>query len=168
MSFSPRYLLLAVIAIGVIGVIAVIIFFLSRKRNTPATFAPWEAPENSGSTADAFTRNNGFSKIFINGGAPSGNEMGTISVDGRSFSLLYSDAPIEITVLTGRRHVVVEGGVYGDARIDRYIDFGPDDVWTVDMPGANDADVIRHQMISSYEYKKALSDAGYSVTKVQL
>ncbi len=165
MSFLFRYLLLAVVAIGII---AVIIFFLSRKRNTPTTFAPWEAPENNGAVADAFSRNNGFSKIFINGGAPSGNEMGTISVDGRALSLLYSDAPIEITVLTGRHHVVVEGGVYGNARIDRYIDFGPSDVWTVDMPGANDPDVIRHQMISSYEYKKALSDAGYSVTKVQL
>ena len=94
--------------------------------------------------------------------------MGKISVDGNSMSVLYTDAPVEITISAGRHHVVVEGGVYGDACIDRYIDFDILDVWTVDLPGGDDADVIRHQMISSAEYRRALSDSGFRVTRKHL
>ncbi len=108
----------------------------------------------------------GTSKIFVNGGAPlSGNKMGRITVDGKSLSLLYTDAPIEITLPAGRHHVVVEGGVAGDARIDRYIELDASDVWTIDMPGAGDADVIRHQIIDFSEYRSALSMSGFSVTR---
>lgn len=111
----------------------------------------------------------GTSTIFINGGAPaSGNTMGKLSVDGNSMTLLYSELPLEISISSGRHHIVVEGGTYGDARIDRFIDFGALDVWTVDLPGRNDADVIRHQMISFSEYRNALSTSGFHVTRKQL
>ena len=109
------------------------------------------------------------SKIFVNGGQPaSGNIMGTLYVDGKALPLRYTDAPIEISVSAGRHHIVVEGGIYGDARIDRIMDLGVTDVWTVDMPGGNDADVIRHQLISSSEYRSALSQAGYRPTRKSL
>lgn len=111
----------------------------------------------------------GTTKIFVNGGMPSsGNTMGKIIVDGKSLSLLYTDAPIEITIPAGSHHIVVEGGIFGDARIDRVIQLGASDVWTVDLPGGNDDDVIRHQKISYSEYRRALSDAGFTVTKKHL
>ena len=91
-----------------------------------------------------------------------------ISVDGNSMSILYTEAPLEITIAEGNHHIVVEGGRYGDARIDRNINFDILDVWTVDMPGADDADVIRHQMISSSEYRSALSSSGFRVTRKTL
>ena len=108
-------------------------------------------------------------KIFINGGAPaSGNEMGRISVDGKRLALLYTDAPIEISVSAGRHHIIIEGGHYGDARVDRAVDFGTSNVLTVDMPGGDDDDLIRHQMISYTEYSQAVRDCGFRVTKKYL
>ena len=143
-------------------VIAKIIKKLGMGAAVAAAAAQSDAQEYSSGSG-------GTSTIFINGGAPaSGNTMGKISVDGNSLTILYSEAPVEITISTGRHHVIVEGGIYGDARIDRFIDFGSLDVWTVDMPGGNDADVIRHQMIGYSEYRRALSDSNFHVTKKQL
>ncbi|MBE6903204.1 MAG: hypothetical protein E7480_01180 [Ruminococcaceae bacterium] len=162
-------ILLPVAIIG--GVIFLIVFLIkgAKKKGSDTNYVSLSHTETSTTTTTSTSSSySGTSKIFINGGAPSGNTMGKISVDGKSLSVLYTDAPIEITIPTGRHHVVVEGGVYGDARIDRYIDFGVLDVWTVDLPGRDDADVIRHQMISSSEYRRALSDSGYHVTKKYL
>ena len=115
------------------------------------------------------TYSGGPAKIFVNGGAPaSGNVMGTLYVDGKSLSLRYTDAPIEISVSSGKHHIVIEGGLYGDARLDRTVDFGSNNVLTVDMPGGDDADVIRHQMISYAEYSRAVRDCGFTVTRKSL
>ena len=159
-----------ILTIAVIcGVIAIPVILLVKRKNKDVPSAPamerqTETPATSYTAPSACT-----SKIFVNGGAPSsGNKMGTLTVDGKSLSLLYTDAPIEITVPAGRHHVVVEGGVVGDARIDRVIELGILDVWTVDMPGAGDADVIRHQKIGISEYRRALSEAGFHVTRKDL
>ena len=53
----------------------------------------------------------------------------------------------------------------GDARVDRFIQLGAEDVWTVDLPGGNDADLIRHQIIHISEYRKAIATANYQVNK---
>lgn len=168
-------LICAVVAIPIV-VILVLVVKSAKKRNSieapevPAPAAPVEAPAAPKTPVappkPASSEAPSTSTIFINGGAPaSGNTLGKISVDGKSLTVRYTDVPLEITIPTGRRHVVVEGGVYGDARIDRFIDFGLLDVWTVDMPGGNDADVIRHQMIGYSEYKQALRESGFQVTK---
>ena len=62
----------------------------------------------------------------------------------------------------------VEGGHVGDARIDRFIELGVNDVWTVDLPGGDDADLIRHQIIHISEYRNAISVSGYRVNKKYL
>lgn len=150
------------------GIVLLIVFLIKglKKNNNVQTEDSATKTQAYTSATSSATSYSGTSKIFVNGGKPlSGSKMGTLSVDGKSISLYYTDAPIEITIPTGRHHIVVEGGVAGDARIDRFIEFGVLDVWTVDMPGGNDADVIRHQMISSSEYRRALSDAGFHVTK---
>lgn len=157
-------LMAAVIGVIVIGVVVIVAIIAKKRKAVEFTMpiTPVDAPASSSGSRGTAT-------IFINGGAPaSGNAMGKISVDGNSLSVLYSEVPVEITIPTGRHHVVVEGGRYGDARIDRYIDFDVLDVWTVDMPGRNDADVIRHQMIGYSEYRRALSDSGFRVTRKQL
>lgn len=151
------------------GIVLLIVFIVKGARNKGADADAAPAEPVASATPASSSSSGGTSTIFINGGAPSsGNTMGKISVDGKSLSVLYTDAPVEITIPTGRHHVVVEGGVYGDARIDRFIDFGVLDVWTVDLPGGDDDDLIRHQMISYSEYRRALSDAGYRVTKKHL
>lgn len=157
----------------VIGGIVLLIVFLIKgaKKNNDADSAPaaTEAPAARSSSSSSSSSSGGNSQIFINGGAPASSDvMGKISVDGKELTLLYTDAPIEITIPAGRHHVVVEGGHYGDARIDRSIDFGVLDVWTVDMPGADDDDLIRHQMISYSEYRSALSSSGFTVTRKRL
>ncbi len=115
------------------------------------------------------TYSGGPAKIFVNGGLPaSGNVMGTLYVDGKRLELKYTDAPIEISVASGKHHIVIEGGHYGDARVDRTVDFGVTDVLTVDMPGGDDADVIRHQMVSYSEYSRAVRDCGFTVTRKSL
>lgn len=125
-------------------------------------------PETQTETAVS-SYSGGTAKIFVNGGAPaSGNQMGTLYVDGKSLSLRYTDAPIEIFVSSGKHHIVIEGGRYGDARVDRTVDFGAADVLTVDMPGGDDADVIRHQMIGYAEYSRAVRDCGFTVTRKYL
>ena len=157
-----RILLVVAAVVGVGAIIAKIIKALGMGAAAATAAAAQDDTQESSSGSGTAT-------IFINGGAPaSGNTMGKISVDGNTMPILYSDLPLEITISTGRHHIVVEGGVYGDARIDRYMDFGILDVWTVDMPGKNDADVIRHQMIDYSQYRRALSDAGFYVTKKQL
>ena len=160
-----------ILTIAVIcGVIALPVILLVKRKNknvpnVPAMERPTEPPATSSYTPTSV----GTSKIFVNGGAPSsGNKMGTLTLNGKSLSLLYTDAPIEITVPAGRHHVVVEGGIVGDARIDRVIELGILDVWTIDMPGAGDADVIRHQKIGISEYRRALSEAGFRVTEKSL
>lgn len=165
------------------GGIILLIFFLVKGRKKTSepdntdieTLDEEETPEESDPTPvnsqpepskPAESSYTGTSKIFVNGGAPaSGSKMGKVSVDGTPVYIYYNEAPVEITISAGRHHVVVEGGVYGDARIDRFIDFGVTDVWTVDLPGGDDADVIRHQMISTSEYRSALSTSGFQVTK---
>ena len=161
-------LICAVIAIPVV-VILVLVKKNAKKQNdaevpkAPAPAAP-EVPVAPPKPATSEAPST--STIFINGGVPaSGNTLGKISVDGRALAVRYTDVPLEITIPAGRHHVVVEGGICGDARIDRFIDFGSFDVWTVDMPGGSDADVIRHQMISYSEYRQALRESGFCVTK---
>ncbi len=164
------YLVLLALAVGAIALIVKAVKKLSKSNYTgavtPLTHVPTESASSSSSSTSSYR---GTAKIFINGGAPaSGNVMGRISVDGNSMSILYTEAPLEITIAEGNHHIVVEGGRYGDARIDRNINFDILDVWTVDMPGADDADVIRHQMISSSEYRSALSSSGFRVTRKTL
>lgn len=158
----------------VIGLIVFLIVFLVKslrkkdytQEEPKATETP-SAP--AAKTSSASSGYSGTSKIFVNGGSPaSGDKLGTISVDGKSLTVLYSEAPLEITVSAGTHHVVVEGGVYGDARIDRSINLGVLDVWTIDLPGGDDADLIRHQMISSSEYRSSLSRMGLTVTRRSL
>ena len=159
---SLRFLIFLAIGVAVIGgVIAILIGTLGKKKNSqvPTYYANPNsyAPASSGSNT---------SKIFINSGVPFSNgAIGNISIDGKTMPLLYGEMPLEITIPTGRHHVIVEGGVYGDARIDRIIDFGLLDVWTVDLPGKNDPDYIRHQMISYSEYTKALVSSNFHITK---
>ena len=156
------------------GIILLIVFLVkSKKSKTDDVQTDASVPETQNeaptASADSASSYSGTSKIFVNGGMPSsGNTMGKITVDGKSLSLLYTDAPIEITIPAGSHHIVVEGGVYGDARIDRVMELGASDVWTVDMPGGDDEDVIRHQKISYSEYRKALSDSGFTVTRKQI
>lgn len=158
-----RYLLILAVVAGVIAIVAK----LSKKRKGDTQVVPVRTTYSE--TPRTNSRVDSTSTIFINGGAPaSGNNMGTITVDGKTLTVRFTEAPLEITITAGKHHVVVEGGVYGDARIDRTIDFGPYDVWTVDLPGANDADVIRHQMIGYSEYKRALTDSNFNVTKREL
>ncbi len=77
--------------------------------------------------------------------------------------------PIEIAIESGKHYVIIEGGQRGDARIDRGIDFGANDVLTVDMPGfRDDKDVIRFQIISQAEYRRALTDCRFTVTRKAL
>lgn len=173
MSYPYLKLLLVVLVVGaVIGGIVALIRAMTKNAKSQgggSYSAPAATPYTPTSSDSPSSSSGGTSTIFINGGAPSsGNVMGKISVDGRSLSILYTEAPLEIAISAGRHHVIVEGGLYGDARIDRAIDFGALDVWTVDMPGADDADVIRHQMIGYADYCRALSDAGYRVTKKRL
>lgn len=165
MTYIPLLRILIILAAAA-GVGAIIAKIAKKGKDVPPVILSRAADQND--TPEYSSSSGGTAAIFINGGAPSGNKMGTISVDGRSLDILYTEAPLEITIPTGRHHVVVEGGVQGDARIDRYIDFGVLDVWTVDMPGRNDVDVIRHQMIDYSEYRRALSDSGFHVTKKQL
>ncbi len=154
-------IMLAAAAGGIAVIVKLVKKFIIGAAAVSAATTPSDAPVSSVS--------GGTSTIFINGGAPaSGNVMGKISVDGNSLSVLYSENPLEISISAGRHHVVVEGGTYGDARIDRFIDFGALDVWTVDLPGKNDTDVIRHQMISFSEYRSALNSSGFRVTRKQL
>ena len=163
--FDPFAFLRILLTLAVVGgVIVLPVVLLTKRKNNILPDAP-----DTGKQAEVSSSSSGTATIFVNGGAPSsGNKMGTLTVDGKSISLLYTDAPIEITVPTGRHHVVVEGGIAGDARIDRVVELDILDVWTIDMPGAGDADVIRHQMIGYSEYRNALSDAGFHVTKKSL
>lgn len=170
-----RYLVFLLIV--VICVVIVLAILRSKRKNknasnTPAMEQQRQTPATSSTPTPARSStptSGGTSRIFVNGGLPSsGNKMGTLTVDGKSLPLLYTDAPIEITVPAGRHHVVVEGGILGDARIDRVMELGIMDVWTIDMPGAGDEDVIRHQVIRLPEYRKALSEAGFQVTKKSL
>ncbi|MBQ8797913.1 MAG: hypothetical protein IJZ56_06955 [Oscillospiraceae bacterium] len=157
-----RILIVLACAAGGVAVIVKLVkkFILGAAAVSAATSSS-EVSSSSGS--------GGTSTIFINGGTPlSGNTMGKITVDGQSLTVRYTDLPLEIAIPTGRHHIIVEGGVHGDARIDRFMDFGALDVWTVDLPGGNDADVIRHQMIGFSEYRRALSNSGFNVTRKQL
>lgn len=159
-----RILLMLVVAVAVVAVIVIIVKKCKGNGTATEFSVPAEPPEEASSSHTPRT-----STIFINGGAPaSGNIMGKISVDGKDLTVRYTDAPLEITIPVGRHHVVVEGGVAGDARIDRFMDFDILDVWTVDLPGGNDADVIRHQMIGYSEYKRALRESDFRVTKREL
>ena len=171
-------LICAVVAIPIV-VILVLVIKNGKKQNSnqapeaPVPAEPTETPAAPkapvASPKPAASEPTRTSTIFINGGVPaSGNTLGKISIDGRSLTVRYTDVPLEVTIPAGRHHVVVEGGVYGDARIDRFMDFGIIDVWTVDMPGGNDADVIRHQMIGYSEYRQALRESGFQVTKKTL
>ena len=161
------------------AIVVVVLAIIFRKKKPAQTVAPTVAeqpvaePPKVATTTTATTTSSGYrsglAKIFVNGGLPaSGNEMGKLYVDGRSLVLKYTDAPIEISVSSGRHHIVIEGGHYGDARVDRTVDFGTSDVLTVDMPGGDDADLIRHQMISYSEYSRALRDGGFRVTRKTL
>ena len=162
----PYLRILLVLAV-VVGVVAIIVKII--KKLSSATVVATPAPAQETGVSDYTYASPRTSTIFVNGGAPkSGNIMGTVKVDGRSVVVRYTDAPIEITIPAGEHHVVVEGGVQGDARIDRNIDFGTLDVWTVDLPGGDDADVIRHQMIDYSTYKQALRDSNFQVTKRNL
>lgn len=166
-----RILLMVAIAVVVIAVIVIVAKKLKGSKTTDFSFPvpPAETPTPSPSTSTSTSTSPRTSTIFINGGAPaSGNIMGKISVDGNSLTVRYTDAPVEITIPVGRHHVVVEGGVAGDARIDRAMEFGVSDVWTVDLPGGDDADVIRHQMIDYSTYRQALRDSNFRVTKREL
>ncbi len=162
-----KILAMAVVLIAVVAVIAIIVKIVKKAKAGAAAAIP--AFDRGTDTSATTSGSDSTSTIFINGGAPaSGNIMGKITVDGKSLTVRYTDAPLEITIPTGRHHVVVEGGVAGDARIDRVMEFGILDVWTVDLPGGNDADVIRHQMIGYSEYKQALRDSNFHVTKREL
>ena len=161
-AFLRIILIIAVIG----GVIALLVILLMKSKNKNAPDVPAMERQTETSTPSYTATSAGTSIIFVNGGAPSsGSKMGTLTVDGKSLSLFYIDAPIEITIPAGSHHIVVEGGTSGDARIDRVIELGILDVWTIDMPGAGDADVIRHQKISFSEYRRALSEAGFRVTE---
>lgn len=144
-------------SIGLIIFLLVRLFkkiFRKRENNQP------EEPPKKTANYD------GPAYIFINGGAPAcGDVMGKVTVDGKSLDLLYSECPIQVAITAGMRKVVIEGGLVGDACVDRVIEFTAYDVLTVDMPGEGDQDVIRHQMIRYYEYSKALSQCGYHPTK---
>ncbi|MBQ2938811.1 MAG: hypothetical protein IJE00_00415 [Clostridia bacterium] len=165
---GSRYALIAV-AVLVVLIVIVRIVRAAKKRTPTETPTVTTNYTPSYSSSPSSSSSGGTAKIFVNGGSPfSGDKMGKIAVDGRSMNVYYSDLPLEITIPAGRRHVVVEGGLYGDARIDRYIDFDVLDVWTVDLPGSGDADVIRHQMIGYSEYRSALSSAGFSPTRRSL
>lgn len=151
------------------GIAILIILIVLLVKTIIRAFKKKPAEDEQLEEAPKAVNYDGPAKIFINGGAPAyGDVMGKITVDGKSMELLYSEAPIEITFKAGKRNVVIEGGLVGDARIDRVIDFAAYDVLTVDMPGDGDRDLIRHQMIGYYEYSKALSDCGYHVTRKQL
>lgn len=158
----------------VLGAIIFFIVFLvksgKKKTEEPVQEDIVDAAEPESRTETTVSSySGGTAKIFVNGGAPaSGNQMGTLYVDGKSLSLRYTDAPIEISVSSGKHHIVIEGGRYGDARVDRTVDFGVTDVLTVDMPGGDDADVIRHQMIGYGEYSRAVRDCGFTVTRKHL
>lgn len=162
MAFVPslRFLLIIGCVCAVAGLVVLLVVLLKPKNSgAPVGVPAQETYSGYGNTA----------KIFVNGGAPSGtNALGRITVNGRTLPVLYSELPLEITLPVGRHHVTVEGGVYGDARIDRVIDLGALDVWTVDLSGQNDPDLIKHQMISYSEYTKALVNFGYRLTKIQL
>ena len=142
----------------------------SRKKKPKAEQDVVDAAQPETKTESAVSSySGGTAKIFVNGGAPaSGNEMGKLYVDGKSLILKYTDAPIEVSVSSGKHHIVIEGGQYGDARVDRTVDFGVSNVLTVDMPGEDDADLIRHQMISYSEYSQAVRDCGFTVTRKYL
>lgn len=166
----------------IVAVVVVVLAIIFRKKKPAQTAAPTaaeppaaEVPKPAAPTTTTTTAttsgysSGGPAKIFVNGGAPaSGNEMGRIYVDGKSLSLRYTDAPIEISVSSGRHHIVIEGGHYGDARVDRMVDFDSNDVLTVDMPGGDDADLIRHQMIGYVEYSRAIRESGFRVTRKSL
>lgn len=163
-----RYLFIA----AVIGaIIAVIVLIVKKIKGKPASNSesepetPSAPPTPSPAAFSRPTASAPTAKIFINGGRPAGALMGKLYVDGKLISLLYSEAPIEVSLSKREHHIVVEGGVYGDARIDRTVDFGELEVLVVDMPGADDDDVIRHQRISLSEYNRALRENGFSVTR---
>lgn len=161
------YLRILLVLVVIAAVIGIIVKIVKKAKGGAAAAIP--AFDRGTDTPATTSDSDSTSTIFINGGAPaSGNIMGKISVDGNSLTVRYTDAPLEIIIPAGRHHVVVEGGVAGDARIDRFMDFGILDVWTVDLPGGNDADVIRHQMIGYSEYKQALRDSNFHVTKREL
>lgn len=146
----------------IVFLIVVLFKKLFGKKEEPQQPQQEEAPV---STPDC----SGTAIIFINGGAPAnGDKMGTLTVDGRSLDILYSEAPLAVTISAGVRNVVIEGGLAGDARIDRAITFRSYDVLTVDMPGVGDADLIRHQMIRYTEYSNALRESGFRPTKKEL
>lgn len=165
MTYYPIIRILIMLACAA-AVIAIIVIIVRKGKRGAAAVVPAPVVQAEPPVSSSSSRT---STIFINGGAPAtGNIMGKITVDGRSLTVRYTDAPVEITIPAGRHHVVVEGGVYGDARIDRFIDFGILDVWTVDLPGGDDADVIRHQMIGYSEYRRALANSNFHVTKREL
>lgn len=154
-----------------IGLIIFLLVFLFKKIfRKKESNQPEEQESNQPEEPPQKTANyNGPAYIFINGGAPTyGDVMGKVTVDGKSLDLLYSEAPIQIAITAGMRNVVIEGGLVGDACIDRVIEFTAYDVLTVDMPGEGDQDVIRHQMIRYSEYSKALSQCGYRPTRKEL
>ncbi len=159
-----------VLAAIVFGIVFLIKSGRKKPENEPQEQDVVDAAEPEAKTETAVSGySGGTAKIFVNGGAPaSGNEMGKLYVDGKSLVLRYTDAPIEVSVSSGRHHIVIEGGLYGDARVDRTFDFGVTDVLTVDMPGGDDADLIRHQMIGYAEYSRAVRDCGFTVTRKYL
>ena len=88
--------------------------------------------------------------------------MGSISVDSKPAVIISAaEIPIEIPVTKGRHHLVVTGGIEGDARVDRVIEFDTTTVFVLDMPGYGDRDLIRYQTISYSEYRASCRQCGY-------
>ena len=182
-----RFLLILLIPGLIVGLVLLIVFSTKRKKPNaseqapsspevqPAPQIPTEQPisqpvvEQPVSPAPQAPQAPPKTKVFVDGGRPAyGDSLGRITIDGRSLAVLYSELPIEINLPVGNHHVVVEGGHVGDARIDRFIELGVNDVWTVDLPGGDDADLIRHQIIHISEYRNAISVSGYRVNKKYL
>ena len=174
-----RFFLIMLIPGIIAGVVLIIVFATrSGKKNPPpqqqeapvappvAQPAPQYVPQPAPQPVAPAPQAPANTKIFIDGGQPAyGDNLGKITVNGKTLAVLYSQLPIEINLPAGNHHVVVEGGHVGDARVDRFIQLGAEDVWTVDLPGGNDADLIRHQIIHISEYRKAIATANYQVNK---
>ncbi len=161
---SPVFIGIAIFLILV--VLAIIRSAIVNSRGSGSSDGSAPAFNETSPSSASSTQSSSSAKIFINGGAPAfGNIMGKIVVDGKPLDLKYTDAPIEISVSSGKHHIIVEGGLCGDARIDRAMDFGTSNVLTIDMPGEGDEDIIKHQMISEVEYLKTLDECSFTVTR---